>query len=608
MLKENRRLVFMFFSLLALLLVLALIGPSTSLADWPNHSFKQCNRGVVAVSTPLAAEVGAQVLEDGGNAVDAAVAIQFALNVVEPQYSGIGGGGFMMIHLAQTGMTFIVDCREKAPAAATPGMFLNTNGTPLSFTEASTSGISVGVPGTLLGVATALKKWGTIPLWEAINPAIKLAEDGFAINSFLALDDMSPRTAYQPETKAVFRLPDGTPLPQGFILKQPDLAKTLKLIAKKGPDVFYKGEIAQAIVEAQKRTRTPDPTVGVGRMTLKDLKQYNVAIRQPVVDEYRGYIVKSTPPPSSGGLTVLQMLKMLERFPLGDQSKGFGFGATNTLHVMIEAMRVAFADRAVWMGDEDFVHVPKIGLLADAYVAMRGDLIHLDSRMANPSAGDPRPYDYPPHHCWMKFGAPADQPEGGHTTHFAVIDKRGNIVSYTTTIEQGWGSGIMVPGYGFLLNNELTDFNFTPTYNADPNNFNPGANDVAAFKRPRSSMMPTMLFKHCKPIAAYGSPGGATIINSVFQATLNLIDHEMTIQQAIDAPRISVTSTSGFLSLEAGFSAAALQGLKDLGHNVPTGTTSIGSVQGIYVDPKTGSLSGGADHRREGTVIVLPRH
>lgn len=608
--KVRRSAIAFYWSLLAFLLILTLVAPPTLWAKGgPGLTCPPPKRGVVAVSTPLAAEVGARVLEKGGNAIDAAAAIQFALNVVEPEFSGIGGGGFMMIHLAKFGKTFILDCREKAPAAATADMFLDADGNALNFTLASSSGLSVGVPGTLLGVATALKKWGTISLAEAIKPAIKLAEEGFAINKFLAADTgSSARTTYQPETKAVFRLPDGSPLPEGYLLKQPDLAKTLKLIARKGPDVFYRGEIAQAIIEAQLRSRTTDPALGVGRMTLKDLKHYDVAIRQPTVDEYRGFTLKSMSPPSSGGLTVLQMLKMMERFPLGDADQGFGFGATKTLHVMIEAMRLAFADRAVWMGDEDFVDVPTTGLLADPYVALRSTLINVDDRMDAVVAGDPRPYDCPHHHRWAKLAAAADQPEGGHTTHFSVIDRFGNIVSYTTTIEQGWGSGIMVPGYGFLLNNELTDFNFTPTYNPDPDSFNPGANDVAPYKRPRSSMSPSILFKGHKPFAAYGSPGGATIINSILQITLNLVDHEMTIQEAIDAPRISVTSAgTGFMSREAGFSDEVIQGLRDLGHSVSAGTGPIGSVQAVYIDPNTGAFSGGADSRREGTVIVLPR-
>jgi len=543
--------------------------------------------------------------------------------VVEPQFSGIGGGGFMMIHLASSGETFAVDSRERAPAAATPDMFA-PGGTPLTFLAASTSGLSVGVPGTLLGVDTALRRWGTQTLAEALAPAIQIAEQGFRINRFLAANIASDggRTSFQPETAAIFR-PGGVPLAEGDLLVQPDLAKTFKLIASQGTDVFYKGEIAQAIVEAQKRTRTsPVPADGVGRMALSDLAAYAIALRQPITVDYRGWQVASMSPPSSGGLTVGQMLEILERYPVGSIAQGFGFGATKTMHVMIESMRLAFADRAVWMGDEDFVPVPKKGLLDPAYVASRAALINLNSRMTTPAAGNPLPFNVARGVATPRVQLaviPFEDEKGVHTTHFSVVDKHGNVVSYTTTIENTWGTGITVPGYGFLLNNELTDFNFVPALN--PATGNPGANDVAPFKRPRSSMSPSIVFKNGQPFAAYGSPGGSTIINSVLNVTLNLIDHGMTIQGAIDAPRLSVTSALGTVSCETGlpfmqpaFSDATLAALKALGHfsNAATGalacsTTTIGSVQGVIIDLQTGKQYGGADQRREGTVITLPR-
>ncbi len=597
--------------------------PAQARGTPPPWAGKAARQGVVAVSHPLAAEAGARALERGGNAIDAAAAIQFVLNVVEPQFSGIGGGGFLMIHLASSGETFAVDSRERAPAAATPDMFA-PGGTPLTFLAASTSGLSVGVPGTLLGVDTALRRWGTQTLAEALAPAIQIAEQGFRINRFLAANIASDggRTSFQPETAAIFR-PGGVPLAEGDLLVQPDLAKTFKLIASQGTDVFYKGEIAQAIVEAQKRTRTsPVPADGVGRMALSDLAAYAIAIRQPITVDYRGWQVASMSPPSSGGLTVGQMLEILERYPVGSIAQGFGFGATKTMHVMIESMRLAFADRAVWMGDEDFVPVPKKGLLDPAYVASRAALINLNSRMTTPAAGNPLPFNVARGVATPRVQLaviPFEDEKGVHTTHFSVVDKHGNVVSYTTTIENTWGTGITVPGYGFLLNNELTDFNFVPALN--PATGNPGANDVAPFKRPRSSMSPSIVFKNGQPFAAYGSPGGSTIINSVLNVTLNLIDHGMTIQGAIDAPRLSVTSALGTVSCETGlpfmqpaFSDATLAALKALGHfsNAATGalacsTTTIGSVQGVIIDLQTGKQYGGADQRREGTVITLPR-
>src|SRR5262245_49567355 len=360
----------------------------------PKAEQKGFRGGVVAVSNPLAAEVGARVLEQGGNAVDAAVAVQFALNVVEPESSGIGGGGFMMIHLARKNETFFIDSREKEPAAGSPNMFGS-----LSFQDASSSLNSVGVPGTLRGVATALNRWGTISLAKAIEPAIKLADQGFKVVPLLAADivDTTDRgfamTDLQPETAAIFRPgPGGQPLKEGDLLVQLDLAKTFKLIARHGPDVFYKGEIAKAIVAvAQSRTRAGP--AGEGLIREADLAAYDVKIRQPIVGHYRGYTIASMPPPSSGGLTIIQMLEMLERFPMGNKSQGFGFGAKNTLHVMIEAMRLAFADRAFWMGDEDFVHVPKKGLLDATYVASRSAMIDLNTVLPPTTQGNPLPFD-----------------------------------------------------------------------------------------------------------------------------------------------------------------------------------------------------------------------
>lgn len=567
--------------------------------------------GVVAVSHPAAAAAGARMLAQGGNAIDAAAAVQFALNVAEPQSSGIGGGGFMLIHLAKTGETFIVDSRERAPAAASADMFTR-DGLAMEFPLASTSGLAVGVPGTLRGIDTALHRWGTKKLADTLAPAIELAGRGFRVNRFLA-DDIAHdqgRTQLQPETAAIFR-PGGVALAEGDWLVQPDLAKTLKLIAARGPDAFYRGPLAQAIVKVQQRSRSELGEAGRGRMTLADLKQYQVAIRTPLIGHYRGWTLAGMPPPSSGGLTVLQMLNLLERFPLGDAAQGYGFGSPATLHAMIEAMRLAFADRAVWIGDDDAVPVPQRGLLHPGYLAIRAALIKADSRMETPQAGDPTP--------WESTVAVQPKPsrareESPHTTHFSIVDRWSNVVSVTSTIETTWGSGITVPGYGFLLNNELTDFNLAPS--ADTAAGDPGANDVAPGKRPRSSMAPLLLLKNGKPVAAYGSPGGATIINSVLNVTLNLIDHGMPLQQAIDAPRLSVTHATGTLSCEGGlafmqpaFSIATQDALRKLGHiglgEVGTNgcQASIGSVQAVATDPATGAHDGAADPRREGTVI-----
>jgi len=560
--------------------------------------------GVVAVSHPLAAEAGARMLRSGGNAIDAAAAIQFALNVVEPEFSGIGGGGFMIVHLAKgKGRTFVVEGREKAPASADTTLFTNPNGTNQSFAIASNSGQAVGVPGTLMVVATAVQRYGRKRLSEVIQPAIELAENGFPVNFILAGDATSSKTNTYQATRDVFR-PGGVPVKAGDILKQPDLAKTLRLIADKGPKVFYRGEIAAAIVAAQRDFFVTGGKPGL--MTLEDLENYNIVIREPTMGEYRGYRIAAMSPPSSGGLTMIQALKMIERYPLGDQSAGFGFGKAKTLHVMAEAMRLAFADRAVWMGDEDFVQVPKRGLLDRDYVRERGDLISLTARIPGSAPlGDPWLYESTRHagRTVLAAAAPVSYP-GSYTTHFSVVDQWGNVVSYTTTIEAAWGTGIMVPGYGFLLNNELTDFNFG--FNVHPRFGGPGANDVEGGKRPRSSMTPTILFKGKKPIAAFGSPGGATIISSVYNVLINLVDHGMTIQQAVDAPRISVTTTGNSIAREAGFDEAEIAALVTLGHNVGA-PANIGNVNAIFIDPKTGRQFGAVDSTREGGLIGLPR-
>ena len=561
--------------------------------------------GVVAVSHPAAAAAGARMLAEGGNAIDAAAAVQFALNVVEPQSSGIGGGGFMMVYLAKTGETVIVDSRERAPAQAGADMFA-PDGLPMPFALASTSGLAVGVPGTLRGVDLALRRWGTKKLSATLVPAIELAEHGFRVNRFLAEDirQDSGRTQLQPETAAIFR-PGGVPLAEGDWLVQPDLAKTFKQIAAKGPDAFYQGALARAIVRAQQRARSELGAAGRGRMSLTDLAHYQPALRAPLIGHYRGWTLAGMPPPSSGGLTVMQMLGMLEPYPLGDSAQGYGFGSPQTLHLMTEAMRLAFADRAVWIGDDDTVPVPRLGLLHREYLATRAALIQPGQRMNTVLAGNPTP--------WDKTAIPAQLPaESPHTTHFSIIDRWGNVVSYTSTIEATWGSGITVPGYGFLLNNELTDFNFLPVTDSAAD----GANDVAPGKRPRSSMAPMMLFKDGRFVAAYGSPGGATIINSVLNVTLNLIDHGMTMQQAIAAPRLSVTHAAGKVSCEGGqdfmrpgFGVAAQDALRQLGH-VGLGDAgtqgclgSIGSVQAVDIEPASGAAHGAADPRRDGTVI-----
>ena len=579
--------------------------------------------GIVSAAHPIAAAAGIQVLEQGGNAIDAAVVTQFVLNVVEPTSSGIGGGGFMGVYKADEGRVFYIDSREKAPASATPTQFLDCEPTCSgeetrddrigSFLDIATSGISVGVPGTLLGAAHALDQYGTFSLPQALEPAIALARDGFRINDRLAEQTSSERTSFWPETVAIFRSPDGEPLPSGYLLKQPELATTFQLIAQNGVDAFYTGDMADAIVAAQARFRDTVGPAGKGRMTTADLAAYladfndgGIDERAPIVSDYRGFSINGMPPPSSGGLTVAQILECLEQFPLGSKAAGFGQGSVNTLHVMAESMRLAFSSRGVWMGDDDQLRLPVAGLLAPGYLGERCSLIDVNQRIADEdiTPGDPRKFDAAYRLPDATQIARAVVEQGGiDTTHFTVIDKDGNVVSWTSTIEGAWGSGMVVPGYGFLLNNELTDFNSVPQANDSADAFAPGANDVAPFKRPRSSMAPTLVLKEGELVAAYGSPGGSTIINSVVNITVNLVDHGMSIQDAIDAPRI----TGGFSTIgyEEAISEQAREGLRGLGHALRDEPRPIGSVQGITVTSSTGEVSAGADSRRAGTVRGL---
>ncbi len=608
---------FMVAALLLATPLLALGKPAT--AEQGQLGIPGGHGGLAATSEPLAAKVGARILRGGGNAVDAAAAVAFALNVIEPQSSGMGGGGFMMIHLAKSQETFVVDSRETAPAASGPRMFEDPAkpGEAIAWPLRSTSGFAVGVPGMVKGIATALDRWGTISLAVALAPAIHLAESGFLVTPRLEGSVTSKRLTSDPGVPAyeaartVFH-PGGKPLAENDLLVQPGLARTLRAIAKKGPAVVYTcgfdpaNDIAQAIVDTQRATRATNPS-GTGRMTCDDLTSYEVAIRQPVESTYRGYKMVSMPPPSSGGLTVIQILKLVEPFPMGDADRGFGFGSPKTLNVMIEAMRLAFADRALWMGDTDFVALPVKGLIDDRYIATRQPLIDPTARMSNDVAvaGDPRPFDMAALVGETKLArASLLDAEGRNTTHFTVADGDGNVVTYTNTIESAWGTGLMVPGFGFLLNNELTDFNRLPAANPDPDDYNPGANDAAPGKRPRSSMAPTMIFKDGKPLAAFGSPGGSSIINSVLNVTLNLIDHGMTVQEAVDAPRLSQTSAAGTPAREIGFDPGAIQALRDLGHKVRV-PGAIGSVQAIVIDPHDKRQYGAADRRRTGGVVTL---
>lgn len=567
--------------LVALSIVSVLSFPHFALGKVPGvpEGVQGASKGIVAVSHPAAAQVGRDILAKGGNAIDAAAGIQFALNVAEPYMSGIGGGGFMMIYLKDQNKITVIDSREVAPAKVTPDLFLQADGKPIPFEERHTNGKAVGIPGTLLGVEHALQSYGTWELGEVVEPSIELAEKGVRVNwisaAYIAesLDKLKKH-----ETAAKVFAPNGEPLKEGQMLVQPELAKALKVIRDKGADALYEGEIGQALIKEVQRTG--------GSMTLEDLKGYQVKEREPVRGMYRGYEVISMAPPSSGGLTLIQILKLME----GYDNKKDGFGSVAYLHHLIEANHLAYADRAAYMADEDVYPVPKQGLIADAYIKERRQLIRDEAANANVKAGDPWKYD-PGKKPEVSIHL-TDQTPVKQTTHFSVMDKWGNIVTYTTTIEDIFGSGVMVPGYGFMLNNELTDFDAIPG----------GVNQVEPGKRPRSSMTPTMVLKDGKPFLSIGSPGGSTIIASVSQTILNVIDHGMEIQDAIRAPRI-FSSSYPKITWEAGIDQDVILQLMAKGHVFAEEPTNIGNVQAIVYDYETGKMYGGADNTREGTVL-----
>lgn len=565
--------------ILTILMVFACITPAFADVPGVDKTMEGSTKGIVAVSHPLAAEAGKKILENGGNAVDAAAGIQLALNVVEPMMSGIGGGGFMMIYLKDENKTIVIDSREMAPKNVDNKLFLDENGKPIPWFERHTHGSAVGVPGTLKGVETSLEKYGTKKLSEVIDYAIKYAEDGVNVNWPTArYIENNIEKLNQYETAAKVFIPNGTPLKVGDRLIQPDLAKTLKLIKEKGSEVFYNGEIGEALVK--------EVTSCGGTMTMDDLRSYQVKEREPVRGTYRGYEIVSMSPPSSGGLTIIEILKIMEGYDV----KSMGLNSTEYLHHLIEAMHLAYADRGAYMADEDFYPVPKKGLVNEKFIKERRSLINPYTATQQIEPGDPWKYEDE-----NKFDASKEKQKEnpiGQTTHFSVIDKNGNMVAYTTTIEQVFGTGIMVPEYGFMLNNEMTDFDAKPG----------GVNEVEPYKRPRSSMSPTLVMKDGKPFMAVGSPGGPTIITSVLQTIMNVIDHNLPIQEAILSPRIYSSSYPN-VRWEAGINQDVILELMSMGHVFEPQSTDIGCVQAALYDYENNKMYGGADNTREGTVL-----
>ncbi|HEY6292943.1 MAG TPA: gamma-glutamyltransferase [Terriglobia bacterium] len=534
--------------------------------------------GMVASSEPNASEAGVEILRAGGNAVDAAVAVGFALAVTHPFAGNIGGGGFMLLRLA-SGETAFVDYREEAPGAASHNMYLDASGNPIP--GASLEGaLASGVPGTVAGLALAEGKYGKLGLRHVMDPAIRLASEGFEVSYTLAQDlrGESAKLGKYDESRRIF-LRDGKFYEAGEIFKQPELAATLREIAEHGPDAFYHGPIAREIAVSMEKNH--------GLITLADLAEYQAKIRQPLVGHFRGYTILTAPPPSSGGIGLLEMLNILEPLDLGAPD------SYASMHLIIEAQRRAYADRAEYLGDADFVKVPVAGLTNKDYAArLRQEM--LASRPDAP----------------VRAGEPAAA-EPGTTTHYSVVDAEGNAVSNTYTLNAGYGSGLTVEGAGFLLNDEMDDFAAKP---GSPNLFGliqGEANAIAPHKRPLSSMTPTIVLEDSSASGSggqpdlrlvLGSPGGGTIINTVLEVLLNALVFHLDIQQAVDLPRFHDQWMPDQVLLEDTISEDTAARLTEAGYKLKR-VGSLGDCEAIEVDPRTGWRFGASDPRSGGRAV-----
>ena len=530
----------------------------------------------VSVSHPLAARAALDMLNEGGSAVDAAIAAQMVMTLVEPQSSGIGGGGFLVRYDAKSGAVETYDGRETAPASATEDMFLDHRGSPLPYRDAILGGRAVGVPGAIRMLEMAHRDHGRLPWARLFQPAINLSLNGFPISARLARQIAGDRHLRKvPATKAYFFDGD-TPKPAGTILKNPALAETLTLVAEKGADAFYSGAVARAIADAV--TNAPhNPAV----MTVADIAGYRAKKRKPVCVDYRNHKVCGMGPPSSGGLAVGQTLGLLNHFDLTRS----GPNSAPALHLIAEAEQLAFADRAAYVGDSDFVPVPIAGMVDAAYLAERAKLISADK--AVDGLVDP---GVPPGATSAYLG-PRDPMKGLSTAHMSIVDRQGNAISFTTTIESAFGARLMVKG--FLLNNELTDFSFRPTWRGKP-----APNRVEPGKRPRSSMSPTIVLDDQGRFKlAIGSPGGSRIIGYTARATLGVLAWGLGVQEAADLPH--VMNRGRGMEIEEAL-VPAIAELNAMGHRVAV-NRMISGLQGILRTPQ--GLTGGADPRREGIVL-----
>jgi len=540
---------------------------------------------MVAAANPLAARAGIDILRAGGSALDATIAVQMVLNLVEPQSSGIGGGAFLLYWDEAEKKVSSYDGRETAPMAARPDRFLRPDGTPMSLGEAIGSGRSVGVPGLLRMLELAHAKHGRLPWRKLFEPAIRLAKEGFAVSPRLhRLIASDPLLRRYPAAREYFYLPEGGALPIGHRLRNPEFAAVLRRIADEGTDAFYKGEVARDIVAAVASAK--DKAGRPGDMTEQDLAIYRAKERAAVCGSYRAYRVCGMPPPSSGGIAVLAILGLLERFPMA----GMRPGSSGAVHLFAEAGRLAYADRDHYVGDPDFVAVPVAGLIDPGYLRERSQLIRRERSMVRAQPGVPAG-------AHVSLGADATVEAGG-TSHLSIVDAEGNAVAMTTSIESAFGSRILVRG--FLLNNELTDFSFLPEEGGRPL-----ANRVEPGKRPRSSMAPTLVFGPGDGTGAMpflmtlGSPGGSEIINYVAKSLVGVLDWELSLQQAFAAPNMG--SRNHATELERGTTLEGIAAsLRALGHPVET----VRMVSGLHGISRTAQgWAGGADPRREGVVL-----
>jgi gamma-glutamyltranspeptidase/glutathione hydrolase len=543
--------------------------------DDPKDIFQPvvARKGMVSSANMYATEAGLQVLKEGGNAVDAAVTVGFTLAVTFPRAGNLGGGGFMLIHMADPKKVVAIDYRERAPKAASRDMFLDEKGN-VDSEKSLHSLLAVGVPGTVAGLALALDKYGTISLERALRPAIELAEKGFPMDSELrrSLISVKDRMMASTASMKIFYKDGGASYEKGEVFRQKDLAWSLGQIAKHGPDAFYKGKIAEKIVHYMKGE--------AGLITLEDLASYNPVIREPVYGTYRGYDIYSMPPPSSGGVHLIQMLNILERFPRGL----YGHNTAKTIHTLVETMKLAFADRSKYLGDPDFVAVPVAGLISKDYASELQR--KLNTERATPSGK-------------ISPGTPSRNKEGVDTTHFSVIDIHGNAVSNTYTLNFSYGTKLTVPGTGILLNNEMDDFSSKPGV---PNAYGLTGgeyNSIEPEKRMLSSMTPTIVLKDNKLYLITGSPGGSRIITAVLQIILNVVDFDMNIAAATNAVRVHHQWLPDEVVVEEGLNGDAVRLLREMGHRVLIGNT-IGSTESVM---KIGDfLYGASDPRTPGSL------